>query len=63
LPTRLLNKKDSYFRECLAAGSRGVRVVRRDGSVDLIAGNCYLEYVTVLRDKDEQWPRFRIESE
>ena len=40
---------ESYFCDGLAAGTGGVRIHRRDGSVDLIAGNRDLEPSTAIR--------------
>ena len=40
---------DSYFREGLAAGAGGVRVVRSNGVMELIAGSRYLVAGTRLR--------------
>jgi hypothetical protein len=40
---------DGYFREGLAAGAGGLRVVRRNGVTDLIAGSRYCVAGTRLR--------------
>lgn len=49
LATTVSECSESYFREGLAAGGGGVRVVRRDGFVDLVAGSRYLEPNTAIR--------------
>jgi hypothetical protein len=49
LATTATSATETYFREGLAAGTGGVRVVHQDGSIDLIAGNRYLQPGTAIR--------------
>ncbi|BBY96409.1 hypothetical protein MGALJ_60780 (plasmid) [Mycobacterium gallinarum] len=49
LATTMSECSESYFREHLAAGTGGVRVVRRGGVTDLIAGSRYLDAGTAIR--------------
>ncbi|KUH91838.1 hypothetical protein [Mycobacterium sp. IS-1556] len=49
LATTVSECSESYFREGLAAGGGGVRILRRDGFVDLVTGSRYLEPNTAIR--------------
>lgn len=49
LATTATQATETYFREGLAAGSGGIRVVHQDGSIDLIAGSRYLQPGTAIR--------------
>ena len=49
LATTITQATQSYFREALASNTGGIRVARRDGSTDLIAGSRYLDAGTAIR--------------
>lgn len=52
LAVSMSEASESYFREGLAAGRGGVRVILRNGTTELISGSRYLEKGTQIRAEE-----------